>query len=52
MDCYSLAHDFQTEQIRRKILNCDSAEDLKEISLKLLQMCQSQKAILAQLLLP
>ena len=52
MDRYSLAHEFETEQIRRAILRCDNAEDLKEICLKLLQMCQSQKEMLAQLLLP
>ena len=52
MDRYQLAGAFQTEQIRRAILNCDKADDLKTISLKLLQMCQNQKEMIADLLLP
>ena len=51
-DRYQLSHQFQTEQIRRAILNCDKADDLKTISLKLLQMCQNQKEMIADLLLP
>ena len=52
LDRYQLSHQFQTEQIRRVILNCDKADDLKMISLKLLQMCQNQKEMIADLLLP
>ena len=51
-DRYQLSHQFQTEQIRRAILNCDKADDLKTISLKLLQMCHQQKEMIADLLLP
>ena len=51
-DRYQLAQEFQTEQIRRVILNCDKADDLKMISLKLLQMCHQQKEMIADLLLP
>jgi len=52
MDRYQLAGAFQTEQIRRAILNCDSLDDLKLITLKLLEMCQNQKEMIGDLLLP
>ena len=52
MDRYQLSHEFQNEQIRRSIINCNSIDDLKAMALKLLQMCQAQKAMMAQMMLP
>ena len=51
-DRYQLAQEFQTEQIRRVILNCEQADDLKVICLKLLQMCHQQKEFISDMLLP
>jgi len=51
-DRYQLANEFQTEQIRRAILNCEKTDDLQLIALKLLQMCQQQKEMIGDLLLP
>ena len=51
-DRYQLANEFQTEQIRRTILKCERADDLKVICLKLLQMCHQQKEMIGDLLLP
>ena len=51
-DRYQLAQEFQTEQIRRAILNCEKTDDLQMIALKLLQMCHQQKEMIGDLLLP
>ena len=51
-DRYQLANEFQTEQLRRTILKCEQAEDLKVNCLKLLQMCHHQKEFISDLLLP
>ena len=51
-DRYQLAQEFQTEQIRRAILNCQQVDDLQLIALKLLQMAHQQKEFIADLLLP
>ena len=50
-DRYQLAQEFQTEQIRRAILNCQHVDDLQLIALKLLEMCQNQKEMIGDLLL-
>lgn len=52
MDRYRLAHAFETEKIKRSIMNCDDLEAAKTMALKLLQLCDGQKHMLAQLLLP
>jgi len=52
VDRYTLAHEFQNEQIRRSIVNCTSLDDLKAMSLKLLEMCIAQKSMIGQMLLP
>jgi len=52
MDRYQLAGAFQTEQIRRAIVQCDDLDSLKVITLKLLQMAQCQKEMIGDLLLP
>ena len=52
MDRYRLAHAFEYERLKRTIVNCDSLETAKEMALKLLQMAETQKHMLAQLLLP
>ena len=52
LDRYQLSHQFQTEQIRRAILNCKQVDDLQLIALKLLEMCQNQKEMIGDLLLP
>ena len=51
-DRYQLANEFQTEQIRRTILKCEQADDLRVICLKLLKMCHQQKEFITDLLLP
>jgi len=52
VDRYQLSHEFQNEQIRRSIVNCTSLDDLKVMSLKLLEMCIAQKSMIGQMLLP
>jgi hypothetical protein len=52
VDRYQLSHAFQNEQIRRSIVNCTSLDELKVMSLKLLEMCQAQKAMIGQMMLP
>ena len=52
MDRYRLAHAFEYERLKRTIVDCDSLETAKEMALKLLQMAETQKHMLSQLLLP